>query len=325
MISESGITISSINAENVVQDMGNLNTLATYSQSATPYTSDVYFMTSKQSYLTIVENTYIEYFPDLPCSSSGSTSITFSLAGYNGGSVPTWLAIDATLGTLKITAPNVTAASDYLFYINSQLSGFANPVQKQINIRVNKWTVTNWSKWTSSSSSTWATWASGFSEYYGNCYNQNCIYKAQGTLTNLCSKSSDTANSASIAIISSVGVTILAVLVSSFLSNSSLASIWLMINQLQIFFILLLTRSYFPKDVIDIIIGSKIFQFPFDFIPFKDINISGYILGPFQNDQTNEMMNKIGVKSISTIVNLYSFACSLFLAIVIHITTLVLK
>ena len=304
---------------------GNSNTPATYSQSSTPYTSDVYFMTSKQSYLTIVENTYIEYSPDLPCSSSGSTSISFSLAGYNGISAPTWIAIDTSLGTLKIIAPNITAATDYSFYINSQLSGFANPVQKQINIRINKWTVTNWSKWTSSSSSTWATWTSGFSEYSGNCYSQTCIYKAQGTLTNLCSKSSDTANSISIAVISSVGVAILAVLISNFINNSSLASIWLMINQLQMFFLLLLTGSYFPKDIIDIIIGSKIFQFPFDFIPFKDINISKYILDPFQNDQTNKMMDKIGVKSISTIVNLYSLVCSLLLSIVIHAITLILK
>ena len=138
IIQESSVTIGSVNAESV-SSFAYSNQTVTYSISAgTSYTSDVYFQVQSQSYLAIVENTYIEYSPDLPCSSSGSTSITFSLAGYNGGSVPTWLAIDAASGTLKVTAPSVTAATDYTVYINSQLSGVTDPVQKQINIRINK-------------------------------------------------------------------------------------------------------------------------------------------------------------------------------------------
>ena len=46
------------------------------------YTSDVYFLTQDQS-ISVLKNTYVQITPDLPCSSSGSTAISYSLVEYN--------------------------------------------------------------------------------------------------------------------------------------------------------------------------------------------------------------------------------------------------
>ena len=102
------------------------------------FTSDARFQVSSQSYLTLIENTYSEVTPDLTCSSSGSTSITYSIADYNGVTAPTWVTIDSNSGLLKMTAPSVSSATSYSFYIYSTISGTAGPAVKLINLQVNK-------------------------------------------------------------------------------------------------------------------------------------------------------------------------------------------
>ena len=292
------------------------------------YTSDVYFQVQSQSYLAIVENTYIEYSPDLPCSSSGSTSITFSLAGYNGGSVPIWLAIDASSGTLKVTAPSVTTATDYTVYINSQLSGVTDPVQKQINIRINKWTASNWAKWTATSSTICAVWNTNFELTAGNWLSQsntsnnssNNSSNSSSNNSNESSIASSTINSINIVTKSSVSTTTVAVVISSIIGTSSLASIWLMINQLQMFFLILFTGVYFPDGIIEVITGSKILFFPFPSIPFRNFKFQSSLINYFQIDQSNSILERIGVESESTLINIYSFACSLILVVLIHLS-----
>ena len=323
IISESGVTISSLNSETVTSS-SYTNQSVTYVQvTAADYISDIYFQVQSQSFLTFVENTYSEVIPDLPCSSSGSTSITFSLAAYNGGSVPSWITIDSTLGTLKITAPSVTTNTDYSFYINSQLSGFLDPVQKLIGIRVNKWTVTNWNKWTTSSTIIWEIWNTGYTKNSGNWLSQSSNSGTGSSnpnpSTTSTSETSQTVKSLDIATKSAAGATTGAVVLSSIISTSSFASVWLMINQLQMFFLLLLTGVYFPKDAIDAILGSKIFLFPFSYVPFIKINMLSKLSNYFQIDQNDLMLEKIGVESESTFLNIYSFSCSFLFAVIFHL------
>ena len=319
IIQESSITIGSVNAESVSSQTYSNQTVTFSISAGTSYTSDVYFQVQSQSYLAIVENTYIEYSPDLPCySSSGSTSITFSLAGYNGGSVPTWLVINAASGTLKVTAPSVTAATDYTVYINSQLSGVTDPVQKHINIQINKWTANNWAKWTATSTTTCAVWNSNFELIKGIWQSQSNQSNNSLNDSKESSIASSTINSINIVTKSSVSTTVGAVVISSIIGISSLASIWIMINQLQIFFLLLFTGVSFPDGVIEVITGSKIFLFPFPSIPFKNLKFQSSLINYFQIDQSNSILERIGVESESTLINIYSFACSFILAVLIH-------
>ena len=67
---------------------------------------------------------------EISCSSKGSTSISFSLSGYNGTSPPSFVFVDSSTGVLNIIAPSVTASTQYSFYVDSSISGSSNAIQK---------------------------------------------------------------------------------------------------------------------------------------------------------------------------------------------------
>ena len=84
-----------------------------------------------------MENSTTQILPDLPCTISGSTSISFSTANYMTSTVPSWVAVDSVSGILSINAPEVSLDTEYDFYINSVVSGGAlNPIQKLIELTI---------------------------------------------------------------------------------------------------------------------------------------------------------------------------------------------
>ena len=66
--------------------------------------------------------------------------------------------------------------------------------------------------------------------------------------------------------------------------------------------------------------GSKFALVLFDQIPIKKLPISQDILHYFDYDQDNSLLASAGVESGSSIVNLYSFFCSLWMIAIIHFT-----
>ena len=127
--------------------------------------------TNAESYLNLLENSYIEISPTLTCSSLSSTTIVYSISNYNGVTAPNWVAIDSSSRLLKISTPNVTNSTSCSFYINSQISSVTNPVQKLINLKVTKWLAQNCQKWTSLDSSKCSSWNSNY--YLSNRYWSN--------------------------------------------------------------------------------------------------------------------------------------------------------
>ena len=103
-------------------------------------TSDVYFQVNTQTY-SVCESTTSTQTPNLPCSFSGSTSITYSLSSYNGSIVPSFVSINSATGVLTITAPCVSSSTDYSFNILSKVSGITDPTQNIIKLSVNNCTV----------------------------------------------------------------------------------------------------------------------------------------------------------------------------------------
>ena len=96
-------------------------------------TLDVHILTNSQSY-SMLESTSVIKIPDLTCT-TGSTSITYSIEKYNT-KPPTWVTIDKATGQLNINAPNVSADTNYSFYINSAVSGISDPVKKLVSVTV---------------------------------------------------------------------------------------------------------------------------------------------------------------------------------------------
>ena len=99
--------------------------------------------------------------PNLPCSISGSTSISFSIGDYITAA-PSWVTIDAQTETLTIKSPIVSSERKYSFYINSAKSGYANPTQIPITLIIPKWSPSNCLKCVNSSGDIWEKCISGF-------------------------------------------------------------------------------------------------------------------------------------------------------------------
>ena len=92
-----------------------------------------------------------------------------------------------------------------------------------------------------------------------------------------------------------------------------------MINQIQLLFLLLLTRSYIPNGVVNAIIGSKFALFPYYVIPTKSTSLSTQAIKWFDYDQDNSQLSLVGLESGSSLVNNYSFLCTIAMIIFLHI------
>ena len=209
--------------------------------------------------ISLFSSNYLEITPNLTCSSSGSTSIVYSIVNYNGANVPLWVQIVASSGLLKINAPVVSTDTQYSFYVNSVVSG--NTIQKVITINVINCVVSNWQSCVSISGSTCMTCNSGYSLLSCNCILQSSN-SVKGSTSSNTEPLSTSVNSVTI---SAAGI----VLLTRALTGFSYSWFWLMVNQLQLLFFLLLTGVYLSSEVIDAIVGIKIYFFSFNVIPFK--------------------------------------------------------
>ena len=173
--SDSGISISSATNEAVSDTTSSYSnlTVTIVLSVADSFTSPVLYQTSPQSYLNLIENNYYELNPDLPWSTDILITISYSLSGYNKGSVPSWVSIDSISGLLKISTPVIYSNhEDYAFYINSFISGQTDSVLKIIKLQINKWSVQNWEKCSEVSSDVWTAWSINFTLSSGKWISQ---------------------------------------------------------------------------------------------------------------------------------------------------------
>ena len=89
------------------------------------------------------ENTILNIMPDLTCSSSGSTSISYSYNSYSDFNIFSWISINSTSGLLKISTLAVTYTLSYAFYASLSISGVITLFNKLITIQISKWGVHN--------------------------------------------------------------------------------------------------------------------------------------------------------------------------------------
>ena len=109
----------------------------TYTNQSLTYnlvtTYSVITQTLDQLY-SISENLFTQITPDLTCSALGSTSISFTISNYMSSAAPAWVVIDSSTGMLNVTAPTVSADTEFDFYIESNISGVSQPIKKLIKI-----------------------------------------------------------------------------------------------------------------------------------------------------------------------------------------------
>ena len=204
--------------------------------------------------------------------------------------------------------PNVTSTTDYSFYVNTAVSGLTT-FQKLVNLRVNDCSLQNCKQCKTNDYTTCIEWNSGYTFYYNTWYS-----------TELSTESA--ASSVGTKVAASMSAAMIA---TSYLTGTSSPSgIWSVVNQLQLFFLLLLIGVQLPKEVIDSIIQSKITLFSFDFIPFQQISFLQDIINWFWKDQNDQMLSKIGLTSGSSIVNQFNLLIIVFSAVWTHLFILCL-
>ena len=192
-------------------------------------TSDVNYLVNDQSF-SIVENTTSQITPDLPCSIAGTTSISFSIGNYIT-SAPSWVTINDSTGTLSILAPGVVSDTEYNFYINSMVGTYSSPVQKLIKLKILNCTPSNCQKCVTTSSSTCEICNSGYKLDSG-------AWKATP---------SEVAQILSTTIKWTAAAIFVVTLVLSSINTTNMASLWMAINQLQLFLCKLILFNNFNK------------------------------------------------------------------------------
>ena len=154
--------------------------------------SDVYFQTEDQTF-SITENNEVQLSPSLPCSHSGSTSITYSIGDYNGNVVPSWISIDPNTGLLTILSKNLSSDTQIDFQIISTSSGI--DTQKVIRLSILDWVVSNWLKCNKLSNSICLLWNSGYVLSNNNCITNSSSTSANSTQINSIIEPSETSKS----------------------------------------------------------------------------------------------------------------------------------
>ena len=239
----SGITIGSAGSS-AVTSATYTNITLTYVEG-TSVTSDIYYQTINQSF-SVNETNVASFTPDLSCSFSGWTLINYTISNYESSIAPSWFTIDSILGTVTMKNPSVDSDQEFDFYVNSMNSGLSSPVQKLIKVTIVNWKVDNCKYWSSTSDSIWIACKSGFSLFKNKWISKDAEALAMTT-----------------ALIS--GGTITAVAATSLLSTSSMASVWSIVNQIQILYLVFLIGAFIPLDVKAVIGFSQEVKYKFNF------------------------------------------------------------
>ena len=266
-----------------------------------------------------MENSATQILPDLPCSISGSTSISFSTANYMASIVPSWVAIDSVSGILSINAPDVSLDTEYDFYINSAVSGVSSPIQKMIKLIITYCAAKNWKKCISTNSLVCEIWFSGYVLASG-------MWDISKTTT---SQRSQTTSETSIVLsktTTSIAITITGIFVlTSLINTSNIASLWMTINQLQLFFLLLLTRAFLSKDIRAVIEGSDFASNIYEYFPLKNLQMHPAFLNKFEFDLVNLSLESLGINYGSTLANIYPILAFTLFVIILNFSIFIIR
>ena len=327
IVADSGQTIGAVTSQTVTS-ASYTNVTVTYVAGAN-YNSDISYYTSSQTYI-YGKNTYVQVIPDLTCSTSGGTSITYSLASYNGNAIPAWITINSSTGQLSITTPSPSTNTDYSFYISSTISGVSSAVYKLMTISISGCTTSNWLICQSTDVSTWTTCNSGYTLSSGQW---SINSSSQNTPSSQNSPSSSINDNENLKIDSEVSknfvitafiVSCVALVVSNILFSTSMSSIWVMINQVQLYFLLFLTRAFIPDQIKNVIIGMDFWLNPFDTIPLFNPKFYGELLSKLYFKVDNPELSNFKINSASTIYNAFSIISWFIFTAILHIIFYVL-
>ena len=144
-------------------------------------------------------------------------------------------------------------------------------------------------------------------------------------VTNWTTWGSQTAKLLSMTVMSIVAVVFITSLISNVINLLSGSSIWSLINQVQLFFLLLLTRAYIPDDVKLVITGLKFALNPPSYFSFSSIPAYNSSLNNFNFELSNNSLSYVGVSSDSSVYNISPFIVTMLAMLAVHLVVLILN
>ena len=120
-----------------------------------------------------------------------------------------------------------------------------------------------------------------------------------------------------------VGVVMIVSVITSMLNVSSSSNFWLLIDIVQLFFLLLLTRAYIPDDVKLVITGLKFALNPPFYFSFNTMSSFKTVIDNFNFELSNNSLSYVGVSSDSSVYNTAPFFVTMLIVIVCHLVVIV--
>ena len=107
-----------------------------YNTSRT-FTSDISLWLDEVTSDSLYQQIYYEIDVELSCIiSTGTQTLKYSLASYNGSTVPDWVTLDSSNSKLTFTTPNVSTDTTYTFSIDSTIVETSETYQKPVSLTV---------------------------------------------------------------------------------------------------------------------------------------------------------------------------------------------
>ena len=109
---------------------------ADYNTSRT-FTSEISLWLDEVTSDSLYQQIYYEIDVELSCIiSTGTQTSQYSLASYNGSTVPDWVTLDSSNSKLTFTTPNVSVDTTYTFSIDSTIVETSETYQKPVSLTV---------------------------------------------------------------------------------------------------------------------------------------------------------------------------------------------
>lgn len=105
----------------------------------------------------------------------------------------------------------------------------------------------------------------------------------------------------------------------------TIANLWLLVNQVQLFFLIFLTKAFIPDDVVTVLQGISFGLNPYSYLPAS--NSKDYIsaMDYFNFPLTEPILGNLQLKAQSTLYNASSFFTFVGLAIVVHLLVMLVS
>ena len=109
-------------------------------------------------------------------------------------------------------------------------------------------------------------------------------------------------------------------LISSVNNPSSMANLWLLINQVQLFLLIFLSKAFIPNEVQIVLNGINFGLNPYNYLHLNDAKGYSASMDDFNFPLSNSSLENLNIKSNSTLYNASSFFWVLSLVALLNVS-----